>query len=247
MGGSVAEMLRTAGQDSNGSESSSGSASETSTVIEAPVDSQTKEEIEESQERVPEMAPIKAGASATTKPRSSSMATLRRASTASFRGPRGKLTDEEVAGNSRSRQTKEFIEQGKVKWSVYGEYARENNIIAVAIYMITLLASQAASMGGSVWLKEWSEANQRTGLNRNIGMFIGIYFAFGIGSSLLNVAQTLILWIFCSIEASRKLHERMANAIFRSPMSFFDTTLRAASSIASPGRSLSPPTEPLLL
>lgn len=36
--------------------------------------------------------------------------------------------------------------------------------------------------------------------------------------------QTLILWIFCSIEASRKLHERMATAIFRSPMSFFDTT-----------------------
>lgn len=226
MGGSVAEMLRTAGQDGNGSGSgsSSGSTSETSTVIEAPVDSQTKEEIEESQERVPELAPIKAGASAPAKPRSSSMATLRRASTASFRGPRGKLTDEEIAGNSRSRQTKEFIEQGKVKWSVYGEYARENNLIAVAFYLATLLTSQAASMGGSVWLKEWSEANQKTGLNENIGMFIGIYFAFGIGSSLLNVAQTLILWIFCSIEASRKLHERMANAIFRSPMSFFDTT-----------------------
>ncbi|KAI6778837.1 Metal resistance protein-like protein [Emericellopsis cladophorae] len=226
MGGSVAEMLRTAGQDGNGSGSgsSSGSTSETSTVIEAPVDSQTKEEIEESQERVPELAPIKAGASAPAKPRSSSMATLRRASTASFRGPRGKLTDEEIAGNSRSRQTKEFIEQGKVKWSVYGEYARENNLIAVAFYLATLLTSQAASMGGSVWLKEWSEANQKTGLNKNIGMFIGIYFAFGIGSSLLNVAQTLILWIFCSIEASRKLHERMANAIFRSPMSFFDTT-----------------------
>lgn len=60
------------------------------------------------------------------------------------------------------------------------------------------------------------------------------------------VVQTLILWIFCSIEvglssigsammeglgkltgmikASRKLHERMALAIFRSPMSFFETT-----------------------
>lgn len=55
-------------------------------------------------------------------------------------------------------------------------------------------------------------------------MYIGVYFAFGLGSSALTVIQTLVLWIFCSIEASRKLHERMANAIFRSPMSFFDTT-----------------------
>ena len=51
-----------------------------------------------------------------------------------------------------------------------------------------------------MWLKEWSEANQRAGGNESIGKFIGIYFAFGIGSSLLIVAQTLILWIFCSIE-----------------------------------------------
>lgn len=147
MRGMVADMLRTAGQDSSSaSGSSSGVASETSTVIE-PDSTQTKEEIEESQERVPEMAPIKTGASVVDKGRSSSMATLRRASTASFRGPRGKLTDEEVAGNSRTRQKKEFVEQGKVKWSVYGEYARENNLIAVGLYLFTLLASQTANMG----------------------------------------------------------------------------------------------------
>jgi hypothetical protein len=75
------------------------------------------------------------------------MATLRRASTASFRGPRGKLTDEELAGNTRTRQAKEFAEKGKVKWNVYAEYARENNLIAVAIYVFTLLASQTANMG----------------------------------------------------------------------------------------------------
>ncbi|KAM4068082.1 ABC transporter transmembrane domain-containing protein [Hirsutella rhossiliensis] len=201
--GMVAELLKTAGQESSGSGSSGPSSppSETSTVIEAEV-GQNKEEMEEALD----------------------MATLRRASTASFRGPRGKLTDEEVAGGSRTRQAKEFVEQGKVKWSVYGEYARENSLVAVAIYILALLASQTANIGGSVWLKEWSERNQLTGSNDSIGKYIGIYFAFGIGSSALTVVQTLILWIFCSIEASRKLHERMANAIFRSPMSFFDTT-----------------------
>ncbi|KAL7913363.1 P-loop containing nucleoside triphosphate hydrolase protein [Trichoderma velutinum] len=223
--GLVADLLRTAGHDSTNasSSSSSGESSETSTVIE-PLSSQDKEELEEAQEQVPEMAPIKIGSSVADKPRSSSMATLRRASTASFKGPRGKLTDEEVASSSRTKQAKEHVEQGKVKWSVYGEYAKENNLFAVAIYMIALLAAQTANIGGSVWLKEWAEQNQKAGANYAIGKFIGIYFAFGIGSSLLTVLQTLILWIFCSIEASRKLHERMANAIFRSPMSFFDTT-----------------------
>ena len=224
MKGSVAEMLKTAGQDSSSASGSpsSGSNSETSTVIE-PESSQTKEELEESQEQVPEMAPIKTGQSLPIKPRTGSMATLRRASSASFRGPRGKLTDEELSGG-RTKQQKEFVEQGKVKWSVYTEYAKENNLYAVAIYLFTLVASQTASMGGSVWLKEWADMNQKKGTNDKIGMYIGIYFAFGIGSSLLTVVQTLVLWIFCSIEASRKLHERMANAIFRSPMSFFDTT-----------------------
>lgn len=54
-----------------------------------------------------------------------------------------------------------------------------------------------------MWLKEWSERNQSVGSNDNIGKYIGIYFVFGIGSSALTVVQTLILWIFCSIEVRR--------------------------------------------
>lgn len=143
MKGSVAELLRTAGHESNGNSepSSSSSSTKASTIIEP--DPQAKEELEEAQEQVPEMAPIRTGSS---KPRASSMATLRRASTASFRGPRGKLTDEEVAG-SKTKQAKEFVEQGKVKWSVYFEYAKENNIYAVGLYLVMLLAAQTANMG----------------------------------------------------------------------------------------------------
>ena len=58
------------------------------------------------------------------------------------------------------------------------------------------------SAGGSVWLKQWAEVNGEEGKNPNVGKYIGIYFAFGIGSASLVVVQTLILWIFCSIEVS---------------------------------------------
>jgi hypothetical protein len=56
--------------------------------------------------------------------------------------------------------------------------------------------------GGSVWLKQWSEANGEAHGNPHVGRYIGVYFAFGLGSAALVVVQTLILWIFCSIEVS---------------------------------------------
>jgi len=49
-------------------------------------------------------------------------------------------------------------------------------------------------------LKNWSEINQKYGGNPNVPKYIGVYFGLGIGSALLVVVQTLILWIFCSIE-----------------------------------------------
>lgn len=149
---------------------------------------------------------------------------LRRASAASFgKNDRKRLLDVENTPK-RTAQAKEFSEKGKVKWSVYGEYAKASNLFSVAIYIFLLLSAQTAQVGGNVWLKKWSEANSENGDNPEVGKYIGIYFAFGIGAAALVVVQTLILWIFCAIEAARILHDRMAVAVFRSPMQWFDTT-----------------------
>lgn len=169
MKGLVFDLIKTAGQNESGQNSligsPSGSDSETSTVIEAPSNSQDKEELEEAQEGLGALQAIRPGpgtSSLTRKPRTGSMATLRRASAASFKGPRGKLQDEE--NPSRTRQAKEHSEQGKVKWSgmwhicltlfavaktraVYAEYAKTSNLFAVAVYLIALIASQTASFG----------------------------------------------------------------------------------------------------
>ncbi|KAL8420183.1 hypothetical protein RB594_003095 [Gaeumannomyces avenae] len=230
MKGLVADLIKSIGKSGSSSPATSGSAngsdSETSTIINASGTNKTNEELEEleeAQERLPALEAIKPSGSSAPKPRAGSMATLRRPSTASFRGGRGKLSDEELNG-AKTKQNKEHSEQGKVKWDVYLEYAKTANLAAVCVYLVALVAAQSASIGGNVWLKEWSDENKKSGVNVNVGKFIGIYFAFGFGSSLLTLIQTLIQWIFCSIEASRKLHERMATAIFRSPMSFFDVT-----------------------
>jgi ABC-type multidrug transport system fused ATPase/permease subunit len=123
MRGAVFDLIKTAGQNDSGSSSPvaspSDSDSETSTIIEAGCSSQDKEELEEAQEGLGALQAIKAGPGSSSyhgqKPRTGSMATLRRASAASFKGPRGKLHDEE--NPSKTRQAKEHLEQGKVKWS----------------------------------------------------------------------------------------------------------------------------------
>jgi len=56
--------------------------------------------------------------------------------------------------------------------------------------------------GGNIWLKNWSEVNSEYGGNPHVGRYLGVYFGIGIGSAALVVLQTLILWIFCSIEVS---------------------------------------------
>ncbi|KAF4625390.1 hypothetical protein G7Y89_g12777 [Cudoniella acicularis] len=209
MKGEISNLIKTASNQDQSAESEA-TSSDSSTVIDLDDDNGEKQaEMEEAQEHLTQLQSIRPGGSGTKK-RKGSTVTLRRASAASFKGPRGKLRDEEES-NVKSKQTKEFSEQGKVKWSVYAEYAKTSNLMAVAIYGLMLIGGQTAQIGGSFWLKKWSEVNGEKGRNPDVGKYIGVYFAFGIGSAALVVA-------------SRKLHERMAFAIFRSPMSFFETT-----------------------
>ena len=230
MRGEVSNVVKSASkeetEESEGEESPTidGMESDDSTTAVASgfQDELDPEEAEEARQQVGGLAPIRPGPTGPSTARKSSYNSLRRASTASFHGPMGQATDEEAG--LKSKQNKENSEQGKVKWSVYTTYAKESNLIAVAVYGVALLAAQTAQIGGSFWLKRWSEINERTGRNPEVGKYIGVYFAFGIGGAALVVIQTLLLWIFCSIEASRKLHDRMAFAIFRSPMTFFETT-----------------------
>ncbi|KAL8772637.1 MAG: hypothetical protein Q9209_002298 [Squamulea sp. 1 TL-2023] len=227
MKGEVSNLIKTANNEEEETPSPSEDSSKTTSSPQSE-DSTTvigtgngeEDDRDQLQEGFGELAPLRGNGGGTGRRFSSS--TLRRASSASpFKGPQGKLPDEEGA---KTKQSKEVGEQGKVRWDVYGEYAKTSNLFAVAVYMTVLIAAQTVSIGGSLWLKNWSEVNQRYRGNPEVGKYIGVYFAFGVGSAGLVVVQTLILWIFCSIEASRKLHERMAFAIFRSPMSFFETT-----------------------
>ena len=120
MRGEISNLIKTANNQDQSQDAapspSETTSSTTSTVVdtESPIDEVDGEEAEEAQEHLTELAPIRAGGSRTKKKRQGSMATLRRASTASFSGPRSKMKDDEES--SKHKSNKEFSEQGKVKW-----------------------------------------------------------------------------------------------------------------------------------
>ncbi|KAK9465552.1 P-loop containing nucleoside triphosphate hydrolase protein [Lipomyces arxii] len=147
-------------------------------------------------------------------------ARLRRASTASFKKPT--LFDD--IPNRRSKQIAEHAEKGQVKFSVYKEYIKAANIHVVFLFLILMIGSNSMSVGGNVWLKHWSDVNTQYGGNPDIGKYLGFYLLFGVVAAVLTLLYTLVLWIFCTIEAARKLHDMMLRHVIRSPMSFFDTT-----------------------
>lgn len=204
MRGEIANLIKTAGNEAEGSTSPSVEenkdslnldSDESKTVVN-PDPILDDEEAVEAQEGMGQLEPIPPSRFTA---RIGSVSTLRRASTASFRGPHGQLTDDET-GIVKTKQSKESSEQGQVKWSVYKEYAKASNVAAVCMYLAALVGAQTVNIGGSLWLKRWAEINQDYGRNPDVGLYIGVYFAFGIGGALLMVIQTLILWIFCSIE-----------------------------------------------
>ncbi|CCE80487.1 Piso0_003604 [Millerozyma farinosa CBS 7064] len=132
--------------------------------------------------------------------------------------------EEEEEEDDDIKARKESHQKGKVKWQVYWEYAKACNSYHVLLYLAAIVSSTLTSVLANVWLKHWSEVNTERGENPHSGRYLSIYFALGIASSFLILSQTCILWMFCTIHGSKKLHAAMANCVLRAPMSFFETT-----------------------
>jgi len=148
MKGEISNLIKTASSEESQSEDESKDSdsprSDASQTVYGTDPNSDDEEVEETQEGDTTLAPIRTGGGQPA--RRASGLELRRASTASFHGPHGKLTDEEGA-NIKTKQTKEVAEQGKVRWSVYTEYAKTSNLVAVGIYLITLVGAQTLQIG----------------------------------------------------------------------------------------------------
>ncbi|KAJ1654030.1 hypothetical protein IWQ61_005966 [Dispira simplex] len=129
-------------------------------------------------------------------------------------------------GGEHNLMTMEESAHGKVKWDVYRAYAKACSPQALAFYALAVVLMNFANVGGSVWLKYWSNANDNAGPEGtpyNI-FYLSVYGALGLISSLAAMVVSIVVWVFCAIRAARTTHDTMLQNVIRSPMSFFDTT-----------------------
>ena len=87
-------------------------------------------------------------------------------------------------------------------------------------------------MGSSFWLSYWSDQNS----NDQIGMYLGVYAALGIGLAVMTFFQSILGYIICGMRAALVLHEAMLGRVMRAPMAFFDTTPYERGNMGNMGR-----------
>ena len=115
--------------------------------------------------------------------------------------------------------TVETRDEGGVGRRIYLQYAKAagwRNSLLVIVAFAVYPAIQAGTTG---WLVAWSE--DRLGLSQPT--YLAIYGSVSLGAILLMLGRQ-ILRSYVSVQASRKLHERMLDAVLKTRISFFETT-----------------------
>lgn len=150
--------------------------------------------------------------------RRSSKESLRRASDASL-----KSISEEVSKNfKKTQKVAELNETGSVNKRLFLWYLRAGGFKLAILSISILFLSCALNTFSSIWLKEWSDSGASTG--DSALRYLAVYFGIGVAYTLLDTLKQVLYPVILAIRASRKIHNDLARAVLRCPMSFFETT-----------------------
>ncbi|KAJ2338881.1 hypothetical protein GGH92_006959, partial [Coemansia sp. RSA 2673] len=124
---------------------------------------------------------------------------------------------------------KEATAVGKISNATYLDYLRSCNWNNWALFVFCTALCQGFLILSNVWLKFWSSANEiheRDGTPERHGVlyYFAVYGTLGLVSSVLSYSQSIVLWSMCAVGSGRTTHRNMLDAVFRSPVRFFDTT-----------------------
>ncbi|KAI5953221.1 hypothetical protein KGF54_002592 [Candida jiufengensis] len=124
----------------------------------------------------------------------------------------------------KTGHSKETTAKGSIKLSVYIEYFKACNFPMIFIYVLIYAGNVTFNIGANYVLKYWSEINLEKGYNFDITFYISIYAIAGIIAAACMLIAALIMWSYCVLRGSKYFHDKMANAVLRAPMQFFETT-----------------------
>lgn len=122
---------------------------------------------------------------------------------------------------------KEFMETGKVKFSIYLKYLQAVGWGSMFFIILAYMMNSVAYIGSNLWLSAWTSDSQVfNGSNYPASqrdMRIGVFGALGLAQGLFVLISSI--WSTYAVNhASKTLHGQLLSNILRAPMSFFDTT-----------------------
>lgn len=117
----------------------------------------------------------------------------------------------------------EKAETGKVKLSVFVDYAMAVGPCTTLVICLLYVAQSTSSIGANVWLSDWTNEATEGQRQNNTSMRLGVYATLGFLQGLLVLLAAFTMAIG-SVHAARLLHRTLLHNKMRSPQSFFDTT-----------------------
>ncbi|KAG8835556.1 hypothetical protein FRC17_002476 [Serendipita sp. 399] len=129
-----------------------------------------------------------------------------------------------IASPEADKAKKEHRERGRVKTEIYKQYILAGGVGAFFLLAAVTALGQAVTIGSTYILKSWAEHNRKAGRNSDMGMYLTLYGAAVFLSSLLSLAVGILLSVVIIIRSTKYMHDRVLQALLRSPLSFFEQT-----------------------
>ncbi|KAJ7297173.1 hypothetical protein O6H91_02G139200 [Diphasiastrum complanatum] len=118
----------------------------------------------------------------------------------------------------RAFTMKEDRATGSVKLDNHVEYLKAaGGILPFVFVMLVFIVAQAVRIMTDYWLSLWTDE----AYNLRTVEYVTIYAGFGVSAFVLLLVRALLFTRFALV-AAKRLHEEMAEKVFRSPQLFFD-------------------------
>ncbi|KAH7046339.1 P-loop containing nucleoside triphosphate hydrolase protein [Linnemannia elongata] len=120
---------------------------------------------------------------------------------------------------------KENVEEGKVGWRVYWDYARAVSFHRAFICLCLYGVAQACQISTNFWLRYWITSDEREGEEDRPAYFYLVgYASLVLLFLVVDVTVNYMANVVCGIRSARILYNGLLTRVLRYPMSTFDTT-----------------------